>query len=403
MARCASVHPLLRAPTRETPLKLFAACLPGLEPLLATELRALDARSVTERQGGVAYEGDATLLIRSNLELGLASHVLLRLERFPARGFAELVRKVARMPWSRTLHPGAPLDVHVAARQSRLYHTGAIEERIRTGIGEALGVAPPAPPDDPKGPVARLHVRMFRDECTLSLDTSGEPLHRRGWRLETGKAPLREDLARALVLTSGWDRRSPLLDPFCGSGTVVVEAALLAMDRAPGLDRSFALEATRVVDPASVRVLRDAARERAVDRPPAPLVGTDRNPAVVDAALANAERAGVEGVVFSRAAISDAPWLSAPGDAPPSGAIVTNPPFGKRVRGRGRRQASARQGLVNLYQTFGAAVRALPDAWTVTLLTTDRRLAHKVGHDLRTAFLTRHGGLKVRAMTSAPA
>ena len=375
-------------------MRLFAACLPGLEPFLIDEVQAIGATSVRKVDGGVAFEGGREAVYRANLECGLASHVLMRIESFPARGFAEVVRKTARVPWRELLLPDHPLALHVVARQSRLIHTGAIEERVRAGIRASLGSSPRAPTKDEREsdhPLPRLHVRMYRDECTISLDTSGVPLHRRGWRKASGKAPLREDLARALVIASGWDRRSPLLDPFCGSGTIPIEAASLALNRAPGRGRRFAIESTALHDEGLLREVKRDTASREQPFLPAPIIGSDRDRGAIEAALSNADRAEIQGIVFDRAAVSASAWLAEPSEAPPVGALVTNPPYGRRV--------GAKSGLRSLYQSFGRAAQGLPDGWTTTLLTTDRKLAHAVGFPLRTAFLTRHGGLQVRALT----
>ncbi len=187
-------------------LRLFVACAPGLEPLLAAEMSPL-AAEVERVAGGVVARGDVDTVYRLNLELGLASHVLVRLADFEARTFGQLVHHTAEVPWREWLTPDVPLRLRATARSSRLFHTGAIEERVRLGIERRLDTTlrPPAPGEAHQV----VQARLADDRCVLSLDTSGEPLHRRGYRLAGGKAPLREDLARALVCVSGWDSREP--------------------------------------------------------------------------------------------------------------------------------------------------------------------------------------------------
>ncbi len=360
-------------------LRLFAACAPGLEPLLADELAALGAAPDVVR-GGVEVDADPTRLHRAHLETGLASHLLVRVQAFRAHSFAELERGATRVDWARFLSPGAPLAFRARAKKSRLYHTGAIAERVRGAVEAQLGALPE--PDD--GAPALL-ARIERDRCTLSLDTSGEPLHRRGYRLATGKAPLREDLARALVRVSGWDPETPLADPFCGSGTIAIEAAILARGLPPGRLRAFALERTPLFDATLFGRLRAEAEARALERAPAPIWASDRDPGAVEATRANAERAGV----LADLRLDQTPLGKAriAADAPPRGALVTNPPHGERV--------GDPRTLRALHQTLG---RIVPPEWRVALLVRDRRLALATGLDLHTALLTDSGGSKVRMM-----
>ena len=238
-------------------------------------------------------------------------------------------------------------------------------------------------------------MRIESNRCTISLDTSGTPLHRRGWRLRAGKAPLREDLAHALVLASGWDKTCPLLDPMCGSGTILIEAATLARRLAPGRLRSFAVEHTLLHDAALLAELRAQADHRALDRLDFQLLGSDRDAEVLPAAQENAERAGVlEDLTLRRSSLStcldELPGPAAPG---PQGALVTNPPYGRRL--------GANSALPALYRTLGNVARQLPPAWCVALAAADRRLALRSGLDLHTAFLADSGGLKIRALTTA--
>ena len=182
-------------------LPLFAACQPGLEPYLIAELEALgvEARSVP---GGATFTGDLPALLRCCLWLGTASHVRVRLARFRCRALGELERKAAEFAWRDWLTPRVPLALHATAKRSRVYHTGAIQERIYNVVGRAFGASPTLAKEGDEL-VAPLHVRFVDDTCTISIDATSTPLHRRGYRLDGRKAPLREDLAHALVLASG--------------------------------------------------------------------------------------------------------------------------------------------------------------------------------------------------------
>lgn len=366
-------------------MSLFAACQPGLEPLLADELRTLGAVPDPQR-GGVAFAGDARLLLRCGLWLGTASHLLVRIAEFRCRALGELQRKAAELLWRDWLRPHVPLAVHGTTHGSRVYHTGAIEERVADAIGAALGRTPPAAGKDDEA-IARVHVRFRNDVCTVSLDATTTPLHRRGYRLDGRKAPLREDLAHALLLASGWRPGTALLDPFCGSGTIPIEAAGLALGLPPGRLRPPALQTYAPFDPDEWETVR---KERRPAAAAAPIVGSDRDAGAIAAARANAERAGVSAAVaFEHAAVSAQKWLAGEG-APTTGAVVSNPPFGLRV-GKG-------PDLRPLYQTLGAKAGALGAGWRVALLAHDLRLARRTGIALQAAWTTRHGGLPVTAL-----
>ncbi len=209
------------------PLDLFAVTQPGLEDICAAELAELGLAGQIV-PGGVSFAGELADLAAANLRLGVATRVLVRVGEFRAPGFPELHAHAARLPWERFLSPTATPRVCclVSARKSRLYHTVGIAERVVRGLGERLGVAAelvPASDDDADAETTvaalRVHVRLERDRCTVSVDSSGEPLHRRGYRLALARAPLRPTLAAAMLRAAGWHPGEPLLDPMCGSGT----------------------------------------------------------------------------------------------------------------------------------------------------------------------------------------
>ena len=367
-------------------MRLFASSAPGLEELLEAEVRALGVSAPTVIPGGVEFEGSLELVYRANLELGLAQQLRLRIAEFPARRFPQLVRGVAAVDWRTWMAPGVGLRVRVSAKRSRLFHTAAIEERVRRGIEEALGTAPG---EDVEG-AWRLHVRMHHDLCTLSLDTSGDPLHRRGYRLQSGKAPLREDLARALIIASGWDRASPLVDPLMGAGTIPIEAAFLARERSPGVGRRFAfMDAPGFDEELWGRVL-GAAKERELASLPFRIVGSDRDAGALEAARANAERASVlADLDLELATLGQAPGLEAPLSA--QGALVTHPPYGKRIG-----KVST---LRDLYRSVGARLEALPPEWSGALVVpAEGPLGRALGVKMSSVLLTDQGGIKIRIL-----
>ncbi len=365
-------------------LALFAACQPGLEPFLAEELRALGASPQAQR-GGVAFSGDTRLLLRAGLWLGTASHLLIRLTRFPCRALGELERKVRDLPWSSWLRPHVPMEVHATTRNSRIYHTGAAAERVTNAIASHMGRSLRAPAKDDEV-FATVHVRLRDDECTISFDATCDPLHRRGYRLDGRKAPLREDLAHALVLASGWRPGQAMLDPFCGSGTIPIEAAGIAQGLPPGRLRAPALQHLAVFEPEEWEAVRQERRPATASL----LAAGDRDSGAMVASRANAERAGVAAAItWHEGAISTHPWLQGTG-APAEGVVVTNPPFGLRVQ--------KADGLLPLYQTLGHRIEGLGAGWRAAILAHDVRLCRRTGLPLKAAFTSKHGGITVTAL-----
>ena len=368
----------MAGPARRT-IDCFAVAAPGTEPLVAGELRALGIEGLRREAGGVAWRGTTRQLYTANVWSRLASRVLVGAGGFRAVSLPQLEAEAARLEWGSWIGPGVRpvLRVH-ASSGSPLFHTGAIAERIARVAGGT---------DDPDAPEQLVVVRVRGERVEISVDSSGEHLHRRGWRLATAKAPLRETLAAALLVAGGWRPGDALVDPFCGSGPIVVEAALASLGLAPGRDRAFAFSRWPAFEPgtwASVRAGVLDAERRAEDVVTAPLWGSDRDDGAVAAARANAERAGVgHAVTFTCAAVSDA---VAPDGAAAPGWLVANPPYGGRV-GDGD--------LRNLYARFGDVARTRFAGWGVALLVADARLAAHTGLPGRVVLRTANGGIGV--------
>ena len=379
------------------PRDAYATTTPGLEPLLAAELTALGFELQGSDPGGVAFRATAEGVATALLWLRTASRVTVRLAAFRARAFGELERHAAEIDWRGVVPPGVPVHFRVTSKKSRLYHEDAIAERLERAVAAALpgtvmvrGAADAealehdvtTPPE-----VQRIIVRLFRDEVTLSADAAGPLLHRRGYRLEVAKAPLRETLAAAMLLGAGWNGEEPLLDPLAGSGTLPIEAALIARRIAPGRLRRFAAEGWPSIGPEPFAVARRWAAEQELPRAAVTITGTDRDPGAVMAAIANAERAGVVlDVSLSRGAIS-----SMPAD-PGHGLVLTNPPYGVRI---GERNA-----LRDLYSALGAALRDRRPGWRLGMLSSDRILQGQVGIDMDEVWRSTNGGLPVRFVLS---
>jgi putative N6-adenine-specific DNA methylase len=380
-----------------TKYALHLPCAAGLETLLRTEVETLGLAhgDIQQELGRLRFETDLRGLHRALLELGLAAGVEVTLARFKALSFSELVQKVSRLPWADWLVPGQAFDVQARSKKSKLYHSGGIEERVAKGMLTVLGQPEELPAEEAMEFLPRVQVRFVHDVAEISLDLAGRPLHQRGYRLDPGQAPLREDLARALVLLSGWDRESVLLDPFCGSGTLLIEAAWLARGHAPGLLRPHALESTAIFDHSLWTALKLQAKGRVLPTSPARLLGSDRDARALRATRANAERAGVlADLELAEVVLAEAPLLCKPADAPSTGYLVTNPPFGKRLGGAK---------LTNLYQSLGHLQKAMPVGWQLALAAADTRLARKVGIPLESRARVSHGGLSVHYLCAQAA
>jgi putative N6-adenine-specific DNA methylase len=369
----------------------FAVAAPGLEAIVAAELAELKVKDARVMDGGVEFTASQKTLYEANLHLRTASRVLVRLARFRAVSFAELERNARKVHWERILNRGDTVALRVTCRKSRLYHSGAVAERIERDLAERMGaVVAKAPPSDEgtadetgAGQLAAqlIIVRLDHDRCTISADSSGAHLHQRGYRTAVTQAPMRETLAAALVLASGWDHRTPLVDPFCGSGTIPIEAALIAARIAPGRNRGFRYMKWPGYDASEWRrVLASAVRGERPDGVPA-MVGTDRSAAAIRAATDNAGRAGVTGMV--RFEKQDAMAITA-GDSP--GWVVTNPPYGVRL---GDASESRR-----LMAQFGDTLRRRFYGWRVAVMAPpqlDRALGIPLNAELRTT----NGGLRI--------
>ena len=358
----------------------FAITPPGVEHLTAAELARLGIGPLGTEPGGVAFAATTRQLYTANLELRTAGRIVVRLAEFPARAFYELERKARRVPWGSVLPPGAPARFRVSSRKSRLYHLDGIAQRLAAIAG--------GPQDPETGDEAQLFlVRVLRDIVTISADSSGTLLHRRGYRLATAKAPLRETLAAAMLLGAGDREDRAFADPFCGSGTLPIEAALLRRRIAPGLSRSFGFERWPGFDAELWRALREEARLRVLPGSGTSILGCDRDAGAITAAVENAGRAGVAAdIVFEQRPFSAV--------LPPAaaGLLATNPPYGIRV--------GDRRGLRDLYRAFGALARERWAGWSVALLSADAGLLAETGLPLSVRWSSSNGGIPVQLMAS---
>jgi putative N6-adenine-specific DNA methylase len=271
----------------------------------------------------------------------------------------------------------------VTCRKSKLYHSDAVAERlVKIAGGTAVADQDDDATDEIAGDAQLFVVRIAHDVCTISADSSGELLHRRGYRQAVAKAPLRETLAAAMIAGSGWDPSAPLVDPMCGAGTIAIEAAMVARKIAPGSARTFAFEKWPDHDAAAWKAMVNAARDRVLPRAPAPIVASDRDAGATLATIANAERAGVSGdIEVSERSVSDAHYPQ------PPGWIISNPPYGVRV--------GDSRPLRNLYATLGTIIRERAAGYRLALLSADLELESQLDLELTEVFQTTNGGIPV--------
>lgn len=364
--------------------EIFAVTAPGLEQVCAREIRALlDCRTEIEK-GGVLFSGSREDLYRVNLHSRIASRFLVRIGEIRATDFPELYRKSKKLPWGRFIRPETPVVVRVSSRRSRLHHTGRIEEAVSDAVDGALGRRSLT-----STPEAQLVIARFeRDRCELSVDSSGELLHRRGYRIEVSRASLRENLAAGILALLDWDGREPLCDPMCGSGTFLLEGGLLAVNIPPGLSRSFAFQSwPKYRSGLWENLLFEAERDFA--SPEVQIFGSDSNAEIVAAARRNAVRAGLDALVRFEHLDVNSIDLSEP-----AGLMICNPPYGKRI--------GEITELEDLYRRIGKVFSERFNGWRFALFCPSEDLVRHTGLNFRAEATVSNGGLPTRLFVFDP-
>jgi len=340
----------------------FATCPRGLEAALAAELSALSAHEVKAVDGGVQFAGPFELCYTVNLESRIASRVLWRIASARYRGEQDLYDVARALPWRDWFGPERTIRVNVAAIKSPLKSLDFATLKIKDAACDAFRAATGRRPDvDTHNPDVRIHAFLTATDFMLYLDTSGEALFKRGYRTAAGEAPLRENLAAGILRLSGWQPDVPLLDPMCGSGTFLTEAGMIALDIAPGANRSFGFEKLNRFDQKIWRTLRDQARTRKKTSIKTNIYGSDRYGDALRLARANLAALGLE----HRVSLKQANVLEMPPPAE-SGILVTNPPYGVRM--------DEQQALAEFYPKLGDALKKKFSGWTAYILSADMRL-----------------------------
>lgn len=373
-------------PSASDPFEIFLSSPPGLEPYLLAEVIEQGLGPAKMTGGGVLINGDWTTVWRANLKLRGASKVLVRIGSFRAFHLAQLDKRARKFPWETILTPGLSVKVDVKTnRKSKIYHAGAAVERIERAICEEFDATIAENLDTAE---IVFKVRIDDNNVILSIDSSGEGLHKRGHKQAMGKAPMRETMAALLLRACDYDGGCTVLDPMCGSGTFVIEAAEISRGLLAGRGRAFAFEKLASFDRDAFQAMK---AERAGLKSHLQFYGSDRNVNVVGYAQENAARAGVDSYChFSPTQISK---LTRPEGQP--GLVMVNPPYGARI--------GKKKDLFSLYGAFGGVMTDKFQGWRVGMVTSDINLAHatKLPWKPMSAPIA-HGGLKVRLFQTEP-
>lgn len=349
--------------TVQSKYAFFASCPRGLEALLAAELQRMEAIDIKPLAGGVAFAGGMEVCWRANLESRLASRVLMQLAHAPYKSEREVYDTTFAIDWPARFGVERSIRVDVNAIRCPLKSLDFVTLRIKDAVCDRFRAKLDKRPNvDTRSPDVRIQGFLDATHFTLYLDTSGDPLYKRGWRSEVGEAPLKENLAAGIVMLTGWDGKEPLYDPMCGSGTLLIEAALMALNIPPGAKRGFGFEKLGGHDAERWATLREAILGGAGQPQPLELFGSDLSARELDRARANLQAAGLQGcVVFGQADILDVP---APASA---GVMVTNPPYGVRL--------GETPQLAEFYPRLGNALKARFTGWRCYFFSADTDLA----------------------------
>jgi putative N6-adenine-specific DNA methylase len=357
-------HTQTHRPRALTPAEIFpifTPCPQGLEEALVAEMQTLGFEDVRPARAGCSFHTDWTGVQRVNLYSRLATRVLVQVAQGPARHEDDIFELAYNTAWERWFGAEQTLRVDTSAIRSPMQSLQFCNLRAKDGICDRLRDREGERPNiDTVRPDARVHLFLTEDSATLYLDTSGESLFKRGWRLDKGTAPIRENLAAGLLALSNWDPSQALLDPFCGSGTILIEAAWIALGIPPGIWRPFSFERLRDHDARHWRDIKDDAQSHIAMQLESPLVGYDIDLTAIEAATSNAERAGLtpEAITFE---VGDARNVPPPAE---TGWLVTNPPYGERL--------SAEE--MGLWREWSQNLKRNFSGWNVNIISSDMDL-----------------------------
>ena len=355
----------------------FVVTAPGFENICSGELIALGIQPTATVRGGVEFEGGLQELYSANLWLRSAARILVRLGDVAARDFPGLFQRLSQLPWGRFLKPGTACEIRVTSRASRLTHTGRIAEVCQDAVSRVLGEK-----NGEAGRVQKIFLRMNDNRCQVSIDSSGEHLHRRGYRQARVAAPLRETLAAGCLLACGYDGSLPLIDMMAGSGTFSIEAALIALHQAPGKGRDFAFMNWPKYRPGLWKQLLIEAQRKEKSKIAAPILAVDNNPKAIAATQLNLEKSGLDGLI--QLTCGNMQQLQ---PQFPRGLMICNPPYGERLG----KNAS----LKALYHDLGRVYGTTFAKWQGAIICVESDLIKATGIPFSPLLRFSNGGIKV--------
>ncbi len=370
--------------------KIFLVIPPGLENVAISELGAifphLKPIHISE---GIEFECDLETLYKLNMNLRIPNRILIRFGEFKANSFSELFNKTVRLPWKQFLKKDTSISIRTTCHKSKLYHNNAVTQRVHQAIEANLSHPVSLIKNEEFGSSKKqqlLIVRVFEDIVTISIDSSGNPLHMRGYRERVSKAPLRENLAAGLILAAGWDPQSSLIDPFCGSGTIPIEAMMIANNQAPGLFRDFAFENWPGFKQNDWQEIRKS-RLSFVSSINPTIIGSDRDRGAILMSEENAKKAKLNLMIqWENHSFSDIQPTGNPGW------IITNPPYGVRIK--------SNKDIRNLYARFGDILRERFSGWQVLFLCNSFPLVNQTRLNPKSLLTFTNGGIPVQAFYS---
>lgn len=360
--------------------KMVAKTYSGLEEVLAEELNQLGGQEITIQKRAVLFRGGQELLYRANLYLRTALRILKPIAEFSIENESDLYRKVREIDWSSYLDVDDTLAVNGVLKSNRIRHSKYLALKVKDAIADQFRAKfGHRPSVDVSDPTLRLNVYLFNDRCTVSLDSSGDSLHKRGYRLESNQAPLNEVLAAGMVLLSGWNRRSNFVDPMCGSGTIIIEAALWALNLPPnGQRRTFGFTKWKDFNSKLYKkILEEVPKNRqAFDFE---IVGADQSDHALRMAAANIKRAGLE---------KEITCIKVPFEffVPPQGGgtLITNPPYGERMK---------KEGIGEFYERIGDHLKRFFSGYDAWILSANQEAIKRIGLRASRKHTLYNGGL----------
>ncbi|MBM4235761.1 MAG: class I SAM-dependent RNA methyltransferase [Firmicutes bacterium] len=365
-----------------TEIELIATCSFGLEALVSRELKDLSYQHQVVENGKVTFTADLNAICRSNLWLRTADRVRLKVGEFKATTFDQLFEQTMALPWSELIPENAAFPVDGKSVQSTLFSISDCQAIVKKAIVESMKKHYKTSWFKEDGPLYRIEISMLRDIATLTIDTSGAGLHKRGYREAGSGAPLRETLAAALVLIARWQPGISLIDPFCGSGTIPIEAALIGRHIAPGMNRNFAAEQWPTIPKEMWHEARRETHDLLDSKQKLDLSGTDINPAAIKKARLTAAEAGVEDLIHFQ--VRPLAELSS---KKKYGKVICNPPYGERLGDQNE--------VEHLYQQMGKIYKTL-DTWSWYTLTAYENFERFFGRKASKRRKLYNGNIKVQ-------